>query len=162
MRVFRLMAIMGFVLLGAQMLVVPKSADAQMCCNCTSPYGPSGCYACGNCRVRATALLEELGLKSTEFTLKNTKGGGIQVEASQEVIDQLLDMKQNGKIAYGDYIFHASGGGNNLILRCVGFVPIDKAKENRPRDEKDDPQLKKNNEGLENLDKIIPSGHKKS
>jgi hypothetical protein len=162
MRLHRVMAFLALSLLlyGVQALLMTDRAYAQSvgCCNCWWPYGPNGCYPCGNCYVRAQALLEQL--VGNQFTLTNKKGGGIEVEASQDVINQLLDLRQHGKIAYGDYIFQASGSGKNLTLRCVGFVPIDKEKENRVTDESKDPKLKKNNEEFEKLDKVPPKGAK--
>jgi hypothetical protein len=140
MRVLRLVpAFVLFILVGSQVLLLADRAYAT-CCSCITG-GPKYCYWCDGCYMRAKALLEELG--GTEFTIETTKGG-LRVAATDDVIKQLLDLREKGKIAYGTFTFQASGSENNVKLRCNGFIPIDPKMEELDKDLSNDPTLKKN------------------
>jgi len=144
MPVFKLISILVFFLLvsGGQILLLVDWAYAG-CCNCWKPRQP--CIPCG-CFLRAEVLLEQTSGQTVgnEITIitKNS-GNNYRVEASEDVIREILDLRKHGKIPYGDYMFKASGSADNFKLKCVGFVPIDPEEEKKNPDKWPDLNLQR-------------------
>ena len=123
-----------------------------VCCNCWVG-GPRGCIDCGNCRLRAEAFLKEaVGESADEITISTKNSGGVRVEASKEVIAEILSMRKHGQIAYGDFTFKANASENNPKLMCIKFIPID------PKEEI--PQTQEEKQIQEEFEKLNPKKKK--
>lgn len=145
MRASRLVPILVLFLLlsGGQLLLLADDASAG-CCSCTRPGYPLGCYNCGNCYLRAQAFVESIaGAEDTSgFMIETTNSGKIRVDATQDVMQEILDLRQQGKILYGDFAFKVSGNENNLQLKCIGFFPIERKDDQEEKDLAKDPNRK--------------------
>ena len=99
-----------------------------VCCNCWTG-GPRGCIDCGNCKLLAEAFVTEVaGTNAEEITISTKNSSGVRVEASKEVITAILSLRQQGKIAYGEYLFKANESENNRqFAAIVGLVDLEAA-----------------------------------
>ena len=77
---------------------------------------------------------QELSAGGTgEITVTTKNGNSANFEASPEVIDEILRLKVQGQIAWGDFVFKSNASETNLKLKCVEYFPISKEEDQEER-----------------------------
>ena len=120
MRLSKLISFLGLFLLlsGGQVLLLADRAYAAPCCRVGTCYAWCAC----NCTARVQACVDQL-TGGEEFTIKTKRSGPVQLVAEPDVLKQLLDFKEKGKVACGTYSLRLIGNIENMKLKCIKFEP---------------------------------------
>lgn len=78
------------------------------------------CY-CG-CSARVQACVDQL-IGGDTFTLKTKRSGPVELIADKDVLNQLLDLREKGKVTCGNFTLRLIGGVENMKLMCTKFEP---------------------------------------
>ncbi|HSE58679.1 MAG TPA: hypothetical protein VLA99_08240, partial [Nitrospiraceae bacterium] len=71
---------------------------------------------------KVEACVENI-LAGQEFTLKNDQGLPITIEAEPDILQQLVDLRNKGKLGCGTFSLRLTGNVENMKLMCTKFSP---------------------------------------
>lgn len=102
----------------APLLMNQANAAFHGCCPAGSCYWWCRC----TCMAMVEGCVDKL-LEGQEFTLKNDRGLPIEIEAEPDVLQQLVDLRQKGKLDCGTFSLQLIGNVENMKLKCTKFSP---------------------------------------